>query len=182
MIKIRLPFRGDSANTIYADPPWPNYGGGMVARGANHHYDLMNLDEIEAMAPEIDRISGDNCHLYLWTTAPHLDRAFNVVTWVKNSIGLGQYFRGQTEFCLFAVKGRFPYKSGTGLRSRSCTSNVVFAKKRKHSQKPNKMYKVIESVSYPPYVELFARNKRKGWLSWGHEVGDTVGREKQVRK
>lgn len=29
---------------------------------------------------------------------------------------------------------------------------------------------MIEEVSYGPYIELFARNKRNGWDAWGpHE-------------
>ena len=34
------------------------------------------------------------------------------------------------------------------------------------------MYKYIERVSYGDYLELFARNKRENWDSWGNEIND----------
>lgn len=33
---------------------------------------------------------------------------------------------------------------------------------------------MIEKVSYAPYIELFARNKRVGWDVWGNEVESDV--------
>ena len=32
------------------------------------------------------------------------------------------------------------------------------------------MYEMIEKVSYAPFFELFAREKRDGWTVWGNEV------------
>ena len=40
----------------------------------------------------------------------------------------------------------------------------------KHSAKPQEMYELIESRSQGPYLELFARNSRPGWSSWGDEI------------
>ena len=34
------------------------------------------------------------------------------------------------------------------------------------------MYKIIEACSPGPYLELFARGKRKGWKQWGDEVDE----------
>lgn len=99
--------------TIYADPPWHESGGGKIKRGADRHYPLMKTTEIESL-PVNGLIHPDGCHLYLWATNNHLQDAFKVInawgfeyittiTWMKDRPGLGQYFRGITEHCLFAV-------------------------------------------------------------------------------
>lgn len=98
--------------TIYADPPWMEKGGGKIKRGADRHYSLMRTTDIKAL-PVRDLADPDGCHLYLWTTNNFLPDALEVVeawgfeyvttvTWLKDKMGLGQYFRGITEHCIFA--------------------------------------------------------------------------------
>ncbi len=165
--------------TIYADPPWNESGGGKIKRGADKHYPLMKTKEILEMSKWIDDISDENCHLYMWTTNNHLPDALKVVdgwgfryitmiTWTKDRFGLGQYFRGQTEHCIFAVKGKLPYKTIEGKRQQGTTS--IISPRLEHSRKPDEMYEYIEKVSYPPYIELFARRRRDNWDSWGNQV------------
>jgi N6-adenosine-specific RNA methylase IME4 len=90
------------------------------------------------------------------------------ITWIKNQIGLGQYFRGLTEHCLFGVKGVLPYKTIEGKRYQGRTG--FYAPKEEHSVKPDEMRKMIELVSYPPRIELFARENVEGWTAWGNQV------------
>jgi N6-adenosine-specific RNA methylase IME4 len=87
------------------------------------------------------------------------------IVWIKDSIGLGQYFRGQHEICLFGVRGsamvpppenRFP--------------SVIQAPKRAHSEKPGQIFDIAETISPAPRIEIFARERRFGWDSWGNEV------------
>ena len=162
--------------TIYADPPWREVGGGKIKRGADRHYPLMKTADI-CRLPVAD-LADDNCHLYLWVTNNHLPDGFKVIetwgfryvtciTWNKDRIGLGQYFRGNTEHCLFAVKGNLPYKIIDGKRAQGVTG--FFEAKRKHSQKPDKMREMIEFVSYPPRIELFAREQFEGWDYHGNQ-------------
>jgi N6-adenosine-specific RNA methylase IME4 len=163
--------------TIYADPPWPERGGGKIKRGADRHYELMTVKDIAALP--VPDIADDNCHLYLWTTNNYLPDALKVIaawgfsykttiTWEKDRIGLGQYFRGMTEHCLFGVKGNLPYKIIDGKRQQGKT--VIIAPKTKHSEKPEEMRKMIETVSYGPYIELFARKQTPGWTVWGNQI------------
>ncbi len=164
--------------TIYADPPWMERGGGKIKRGADRHYPLMKTKDIMEL-PIIQEIADDNSHLYLWVTNNFLADGLKVmeswgfryvttITWVKDRIGLGQYFRGITEQCLFGVKGKLPYKIIDGKRQQGQT--VVYAPKTIHSQKPDEMYSIVEKVSYGPYIELFARRHKEGWDSWGNEL------------
>lgn len=167
--------------TIYADPPWNEQGGGKIKRGADRHYPLMKTDEISALP--IQELADDNCHLYLWVTNNHLQDGLDVmkawgfdykttITWVKDRFGLGQYFRGQTEHCLFGVRGNLPYKTEAGKRQQGLT--VFEAPRTEHSKKPEEMRAMIERVSYPPYLELFAREAKEGWDVWGNEVESDI--------
>lgn len=164
--------------TIYADPPWYEQGGGRIKRGANKHYPLMKTKDI-CNLQIIKELNIENCHLYLWVTNNFLIDGLKVmeawgfkyitnIVWVKDKIGLGQYFRGQHELCLFGRKGKLPYKIKENKRQQAPT--ILKAKRCNHSKKPNEMYEIIEKVSYPPYIELFARNKRYKWDSWGNEI------------
>jgi N6-adenosine-specific RNA methylase IME4 len=47
----------------------------------------------------------------------------------------------------------------------------------KHSQKPEHFYDLVEQMSAPPYVELFARRHRLGWDVWGNESANTASLE-----
>jgi N6-adenosine-specific RNA methylase IME4 len=89
--------------------------------------------------------------------------------WVKDRIGMGQYFRGQHELLFFCRKGKpLPYKYINGKKV--TVPSVVTHARTEHSKKPHVFYEIIESVSYGPYLELFARNTRDGWDSWGNEI------------
>lgn len=127
----------------------------------------------------IDEIADVNCHLYLWVTNKSLPLGLEVmkawgfeyitaITWVKDRIGLGQYYRGMTEHCLFGRKGMLPYKMIDGKRSQG--KMVVIEPKSEHSRKPKAMREMIEKVSYAPRIELFARERFDGWGAWGNEV------------
>lgn len=165
--------------TIYVDPPWPERGGGKIKRGADRHYDLMTVKEIAAL-PVQNLADPEGCHLYLWVTNNYLPagletmaawsfRYITMITWTKDRIGLGQYFRGLTEHCLFGVLGTLPYKTVGGKRQQGRTG--FFAPKGRHSEKPGEMRQMIETVSYEPRIELFARATAPGWDAWGNEVG-----------
>jgi N6-adenosine-specific RNA methylase IME4 len=43
-----------------------------------------------------------------------------------------------------------------------------------HSAKPEAFIDMVEQVSPPPYVELFARRHRLGWDVWGNESANTA--------
>lgn len=174
-----IPFPSKKYKTIYADPPWSETGGGRIRRGADRHYTLMSTSEIIRMAPKVKAISEENCHLYLWVTNTFLQAGLDVmkawgfvyktkITWKKDRFGLGQYFRGMTEDCLFGVRGCLPYKKLNGKRQQGVTG--FDAPRTKHSKKPEDMRLMIEKVSYAPFIELFARDLHEGWDVWGNEV------------
>jgi N6-adenosine-specific RNA methylase IME4 len=59
--------------------------------------------------------------------------------------------------------------------------NLITSRKQEHSRKPDEFYNVIEGCSPGPYLELFARFQRPGWVQWGNEVGDYELRRPELR-
>lgn len=165
--------------TIYLDPPWQESGGGKIKRGADRHYSLMKLKDIQAL-PIKDLVDEDGCHLYMWVTNNFLEKGLSLlkewgfsyvtlITWNKDRIGLGQYYRGLTEHCIFATTSkRLPYKAEDGKRCQGKTG--FYESKTIHSRKPETMRKMIECVSYEPRIELFARHQFESWDCWGNEI------------
>lgn len=166
-------------STIVADPPWRYYGNGGGPKGnPSDRYSTMTFDEIAAMP--VQSLAADDAHLYLWATCPFMFghrgeggpapvdimeawgfRYVTMLTWVKNSLGLGYFFRNTTEHVLFGVRGNAP------IPPTKRETNVVAAGRTAHSVKPPAFFDVVERVSPGPYVELFARAPRLGWDSWG---------------
>ena len=158
--------------TIVIDPPWDWSDEGDVNQfgRTKPEYATMPIEEIEKLP--IDKISDENCHLYLWVTNRSLPKAFRLIknwgfryitclTWVKPSIGVGNYFRGSTEQVLFAVKG-------CQLLKRKDVGTHFSAKRGEvHRAKPDEFYSLVESCSYAPYIDVFGRKERDGWSVWG---------------
>jgi len=152
--------------TIVIDPPW-QYDTNVIGR-TTPEYATMSIEDL----CKIKIPSDTDAHLYLWTTNAFIPKAVllgvkwgfeykTCITWIKPSIGMGSYFRNSTEHCLFFVKGK--------LSTRVKNISTHFAAPRtKHSEKPEESYKIIEKASYPPYIEIFGRQKREGWKVLGN--------------
>ena len=50
---------------------------------------------------------------------------------------------------------------------------MIQTRKREHSRKPDEQYELIEACSPGPYLELFGRGVRKGWMTWGNQADDS---------
>jgi hypothetical protein len=50
---------------------------------------------------------------------------------------------------------------------------VIDDRVREHSVKPDEMHKRVERLFPGPYLELFARQPRDGWTTWGDEIEAT---------
>ena len=158
---------------ILADPPW-DIMDTVESRDVKHHYPTMTNEEIKEMS--LPKTAKDSV-LFLWATAPNLPVALDVMAawgyeyrtnavWDKEIIGIGWWFRGQHEHLLLGVKGKFKTPDESAR-----VSSVFREKRTKHSRKPECVYEALEKM-YPnaTRVELFARQAREGWTSWGNEV------------
>jgi len=171
---------------IYADPPW-KYGdintGGNFKSGSANHYLTMTKAEIEDVLLTVKK--ADDCVLFMWSTYPMIEDALEIIknsgfkfktvafTWVKKTVngkdvfGMGRWTRGNPEICLLGIMGK-PKAIDHSI------PNLTYAQVGRHSQKPKIFYEKIEKLCGKlPRIELFARNTRKGWASWGNEVGLT---------
>ncbi len=148
--------------------------------GAEQKYQVMSIEEISKLP--INQIADKDCVLFLWATTPLLPEAFEVmkawgfkyktaIFWRKEmSLGMGFWFRGQVEVLLLGVKGN--------VKAFRCQKpNFIQSKVRKHSQKPDEIYGLIEALDINPKIELFARARREGWDAWGNEIPEYCQRK-----
>lgn len=170
--------------TILADPPWrfTNRTGKVAPEHKRlHRYTTMKFSDIAALP--VEQHAREKSHLYLWCPNALISEALEVmkawgftyktnIVWYKirkdggpDGRGMGFYFRGVTELVLFGVKGKL-----RTLQPGRTQVNIVSTRKREHSRKPDEMYNIIEQCSPGPYLELFARERMKGWMSWGDEI------------
>lgn len=162
---------------ILADPPWEYERPVSDSRRIENHYPIMSLDDIKALP--VIRLTTDDAILFMWATPPKLAESIQVMeawgftyrscaVWDKQVIGMGYWFRQQTELLLVGTKGRMPSPEPA-----SRVSSLISARRREHSAKPDEVYDIIERM-YPqlPRIELFCRSPRPGWAVFGNEYGD----------
>jgi N6-adenosine-specific RNA methylase IME4 len=163
--------------TIVADPPWAQYLGrsgvsfkaesGGAFENRFVPYPTMTVEQITALP--IGSLTDDAAHLYLWTTQQFLRQSYGVaeawgfkpsyvLCWCKPSRGWGPggTFQSNVEFILFARKGTLPALATIKTRWFDWSRG-------RHSAKPEQFFSMVEEVSPPPRLELFARRKRLGW-------------------
>jgi N6-adenosine-specific RNA methylase IME4 len=180
--------------TVLADPPWrfTNRTGKMAPEHRRlKRYSTMTLQEI--MELPVATVAASRSHLYLWVPNALVHEGLEVmkrwgftyktnIVWYKvrkdggpDGRGVGFYFRNVTEIVLFGVRG--------GLRTLEAgrrQTNIIVSRKRRHSQKPDELYDIIERCSPGPYIELFARSRRDGWTQWGDEAPRNAASSKQT--
>ena len=174
---------GKKYKIIYADPPWQYrvYSQKGQGRSAENHYHTMNIKDI--MALPVDKIADKDCILFLWITFPCLKEGIEVMerwgfkyktcgfNWVKRNkkkntyfMGLGFWTRSNSEVCLIGTKGQ-------PKRVSKSVPQICDARIMEHSRKPAEIReRIVELCGELPRVELFARDKVKGWDSLGDEI------------
>jgi N6-adenosine-specific RNA methylase IME4 len=170
---------------------------GNYVDGANNdparHYETLSLEEIQALP--VRTLAAKDCVLALWAVDSMIPQALTVGAawgftfktvafyWAKTRrvdstrgkdlsdqyeklfpMGTGYWTRANPEPCLLFTRGK-PKRVSAGVRK------LIVAPRREHSRKPDEQYERIERLVAGPYVELFARQTRSGWDSWGLEVG-----------
>lgn len=196
---VPLPRVEGGWKAIMADPPWffrsyapPRREMVGSDRSIERHYDTMKLDDIKAMP--VRDIAAPDCHLFLWSTGPHLPQAFEVMkewgfrysgigfTWAKlrSAINLDQLCLLRNlddEFHMglghttranaeFCLLGR----RGNARRLSKNVRELIVAPVREHSRKPDESYERAERYCDGPYLEIFGRQSRPGWTVWGNEA------------
>lgn len=135
----------------------------------------------------VDKIADRDCVLFMWMTFPTLVEGLKVLeawkfkyktvafVWIKQNKktpslfwGLGFWTRANAEICILATKGN-PKRVSTKVHQ------VIMSPVEEHSKKPDEARKrIIELLGDIPKIELFARQKVKGWDSWGNEIKSDI--------
>ena len=184
------PPRAGEYRVIYADPPWrfAAYSDKGKGRSAEAHYDCLSLDDIKRFPVAL--WAAPHAVLLLWATDPLLPRALEVIEawgfayktvgfyWVKLNAAVGG--RLSREWPLLA-RARFLHRprlldpgqsralpvgdAQSAKRLAGDVPKLLIAPRRQHSRKPDETYARIERLLPGPYLELFARQSRAGWMA-----------------
>ena len=171
-------------SVIYADPAWTfkTYSSKGEGRSASQHYKVSSLAEMKAL--RVEDIAEDNCALFMWATYPNLLEAIELgkawgfnyktvaFTWVKRNkkadsyfVGMGYYTRANAEICILFTRGKPLTRMSKSVRQ-VCDARIM-----RHSEKPGEIReRIVELFGDLPRIELFSREKVRGWDCWGNEV------------
>jgi N6-adenosine-specific RNA methylase IME4/ParB-like chromosome segregation protein Spo0J len=170
--KLAQPISKRKYGVIYCDPPWKYDFSTTSNRDIENQYPTMTISELK----DIEIPCEDNAVLLMWSTAPKLKESLDLMehwgfeyktnsVWDKEIIGMGYWFRGQHEFLLVGVKGKF-----SPPETENRYSSVYKERRTRHSKKPDYYYDMINKM-FPNYLklEMFARDKHDGFDNWGNE-------------
>ena len=165
---------------ILVDPPWHfkvwSFSDKSIAK---QHYNTMDIEDIYRLS--VKDVAAKDCVLFIWVIWPMLEHGLKAIetwgfkyktcafAWMKTrangnlAMGTGYWTRANTETCLLATKGH-PKRINTDVMQ------AILDERREHSRKPDCIHERIERLVAGPYLELFARQTRPGWISWGNEV------------
>ena len=185
---------------LYADPPWHHKGklqfdkSGTLEKNrdwskkifvssASFKYPTVPTNELKKLP--VQAISKEDSLLFLWTTNPHLAQAIELgvawgfeyktvaFVWNKMCHNPGHYTLSYCELCLLFKRGRIP--KPRGARN---VKQLVEVVRGRHSEKPIEVAQnIVRMFPYQSRIELFARDKKEGFDSWGFdsEVKDVIG-------
>lgn len=197
-MQIEIPEGG--FGVIITDDPWL-YKNWKHAKNGSHrpHYQGMTYDQLVQIP--VKDWAADDCILFQWGTWPKADQAvdllrargFDLVTglpWVKTTAdlsgikrGVGFWSMGCSEFVLIGRRGKpKAERLKPNVLGLLCGSERAFygprARGGAHSNKPYTLHDYTEDKKIAgPYLELFAREPREGWSTWGHAMGQHVCEE-----
>ena len=185
-------FPNKKYDIIYADPPWSYYNDMSVdpdcttVKGVRRPpYPVLSSSDI-AKLPVKDIANVDSV-LLIWTTDYHLDKCMQIIkdwgfeyktigfVWQKlNKSGDPVCFTGAytlksgVELCLLATRGKNARKKL--LKSHKVRA-LISSERQHHSKKPDEFRDRITELfgRDSSKIELFARNKTKGWDVWGND-------------
>ncbi len=169
--------------TTYGSPPIHN----RLSR-----YDTMSLEDICALP--VAGLLAEQAHCYLWVPNALLEAGLRVLAawgftyktmlvWHKvradggsDGSGVGLYVRNLTEVTLFGVRGRrraLAPRSPAGERAGHPQAGALPQARRALRRR--------RGVLSGPYLELFARHPRPGWVAWGLEADSRRRPERPAR-
>lgn len=141
-------------------------------KSASAHYDIMSWEELAAMP--VGHLMRANGIVLLWACPPTLNKSMWLLeqwgalykterVWPKGRMGPGYRSRGEHESVLLGV-------FGNERQIHDVFRGVIRGRARKHSQKPEEFYQdLIEKTPGLDRCDIFARQSRSGFSTWGKE-------------
>jgi len=168
-----------SYDLIMADPPWSFqfWSAKGEEKSAQAQYACMSIEDIKALP--VSQLARGDALLWLWCTWPLLREAIETVeswgfkyvtggAWAKRTkhgkaaFGTGYRLRSSCE----------PFLIGTIGNPETTRSvrNLIDGLAREHSRKPDEAFTAADLLMPSAFrVELFSRQRRPGWDSWGNQ-------------
>ena len=170
---------------VYSDPPWKQTKGGIRKSRPNQtkelDYETLTMTDIIDHQKYIrDSLTTKNHTVFMWTIDKFLHETEQFmkelgyklharVIWDKeNGVAPAFTIRYTHEYLLWFYKDKM---IPIDISQRGKYTTVLREKSTKHSKKPLCAYRLIEGL-YPTQskIEMYARNIKDGWDSWGNEV------------
>ena len=176
--------------TVVIDPPWSTgwcSGRGQHRRGhTSPPYPTLSLAEIAALP--VPALLAETATVWLWTIQRQLPAAYDLLAgwglsymythvWDKGVDCAPQapgYPRYQTEFIVVGRQGEFPVfretKRFPALHAWPRPHRPDRPGRPLHAAKPPGFYELLQRVTPPPRIDLFARREIPGFDRWGDEA------------
>ena len=163
---------------IVLDLPWKPVQG---EKGRPLHYERLKTADLKRLGEAITGLAHpEGCWVFLWCTNQMLSIAMQMAQenwgllyssvflyWNKVKMGMGKTSRRQVELLLL-----FKFKKSPGIAAHDVSEHMEYVEElaREHSRKPDESYKRIERFCGGPRLEIFARQSREGWMTYGNEA------------
>ncbi|MGU9981512.1 MT-A70 family methyltransferase [Phreatobacter sp. HK31-P] len=182
------------ARAILIDPPWFMSGG---TKHRPQHYPRLRDSELVKM-PIRELAHPEGAWLFMWATPPKLHHAIRLgeklgfkyssraFVWIKTHRRLNglqsamfvhpdSLHRGQGYTTRKNAEDVLLFRIGKPMRQAKDVFEVILSPPREHSRKPRETQDRIERFCAGPYLEIFSREPRHGWASWGNETDKFAG-------
>jgi len=170
---------------VYTDPPWKQTKGGIRKvrpnQGKQLDYQTLSMEDIKRNQEIVSNHCSKKHNVFMWTIDKYLHETEQMMRelgyelharfiWDKeNGIAPAFTVRFSHEYLLWFYKKGNILMPTIELRGKYTT--VLREAATKHSKKPECAYRMIEEMfPYASKIEMYARNVRDGWDSWGNEV------------
>ena len=163
-------------STIVVDPPWEmvKIERDIAPNQTGFDYPTMTINQIKSL--RVPELFMENAFVFLWATQKYFRPGIEILehwglkfrfhmTWVKpGGFQVHNTPMGNGEYVLVGAKGNPKF---VDLKAFKMCFN---APRGKHSEKPDTFYELIERTTGGNRIDLFARKKRSGFVSWGNEI------------
>lgn len=174
---------------IYSDPPWPQTKGNLRKsrpnQGKDLDYETLPFGECFYLQDLFFDKASEQHNVFMWAIDKFLfetememaKRGYRLharIVWDKgNGIAPAFTVRYSHEYLLWFYKPGHMLMPRKECRGKYTT--VLREPSTYHSHKPICAYEMLEDM-FPnaEKIELFARNRRHGWISWGDEIDSII--------